>query len=233
MATSVDVPLNQKKTLATFLIPETDGELDVAFGKKIAKTLQQGKLVTDKIFNSLLSPRGKRYSHRHWTPVGVANRAATLLTNQKACRILDVGSGLGKFCIVGALTTPARFVGVERREWLVSEAKETSKRLGIKRVQFKHGDMAEIDWSLFDGVYLYNPFYENIEDTVRIDASIPLGKSCYRDYVTTAKEKLGTLRKGARVVTHHGFGGRMPSEFIRTAREPWGEDFLDLWIKKK
>ena len=41
----------------------------------------------------------------HWTPVHVARRAAQFLVTGPETRVLDVGSGPGKFCLVGALAT--------------------------------------------------------------------------------------------------------------------------------
>ena len=205
---------------------------NAALGKRIANSLRNGKLVSDITYGLILSSRGKRFSRRHWTPVGLAYRAAMLLTDHKACDILDVGSGLGKFCLIGALTTPGRFFGVERRKWLVAEARETALLLGIERVEFGHGDMADLDWSRFDGVYLYNPFCENILESIRIDLTVPLGKRQYDEFVSVVEKKLETLRIGARVVTLHGFGGRMPVAFTRTLCEPWGDGFLELWEKQ-
>src|SRR5258708_32599839 len=81
-------------------------------------------------------------SGQHWTPVAVAARAADLLTRAGATRILDVGAGVGKFCIVGALSTAAEFVGVERREGLVQVARRAAAQVGSKRPPFIHSNMA-------------------------------------------------------------------------------------------
>ena len=65
----------------------------------------------------LVYPREIReLSDRHWTPVEVARKAAVFLVREPGTRVLDIGCGPGKFCIVGALATDGRFTGVEQRD---------------------------------------------------------------------------------------------------------------------
>ncbi|MBI3542695.1 MAG: hypothetical protein HY075_05405 [Deltaproteobacteria bacterium] len=59
----------------------------------------------------------------------MARRAAELLTDGRAARVLDVGSGAGKFCLVGALSSKGRFVGIERQRRLVDLSRELAARL--------------------------------------------------------------------------------------------------------
>jgi hypothetical protein len=77
------------------------------------RTSADACLTSDLAFDALYERRIRELSPQHWTPVRIARRAAELLTLSGAKRILDVGSGVGKFCIVGALTTEAQFVGIE------------------------------------------------------------------------------------------------------------------------
>src|SRR3954471_8285376 len=86
-------------------------------------------LPSDVEFDDVYDPEIRALSPQHWTPVQVAARAATLLTQAGATRILDVGSGAGKFCIAGALSTDAHFTGVERRGRLVETARRAATRL--------------------------------------------------------------------------------------------------------
>ena len=71
---------------------------------------------SDADFDALCGSEIRKLSRIHWTPCKVATLAAELLVKSPDDRILDVGSGAGKFCILGALHTPARFVGVEKRK---------------------------------------------------------------------------------------------------------------------
>src|SRR5258708_18652778 len=97
---------------------------------------------SDLEFDSIYDERTREFSPLHWTPLLVAARAARLLTQAGATRILDVGSGAGKFCIVGALSTDARFVGIERREHLVQIASGAASPLGATPATFIQADVA-------------------------------------------------------------------------------------------
>ena len=197
----------------------------------ILHNLKKGKPVSNAAFDSLLPHDVRKFSGRHWTPVEVAIRAAELLVSGPDVTVLDVGSGAGKFCMLGALTTEGSFVGVEQRESLVEAAQKTAKLLGIPRVRFLHENMADLDWTRFDAFYLYNPFYENIEPTAQIDQSVLLGEKYFAWYVKCVQENLARLKEGSRVVTFHGFGGTFPSGFRRMVKEPHGDDFLALIVR--
>ena len=206
--------------------------LDTDYGRLVVQSLRAGRPVSDRFFNGLLSADARRVASRHWTPVRFAVRAAMMLTCGKECQILDVGSGVGKFCMVGALTTPAQFVGVERRKWLVTESREIALKLEIDRTRFICGNFTEVDWSEFDGIYLYNPFQENIDEGCRIDATVLMNETRFSEFTEAVQSKLAALKKKTRVVTFHGFGAPMPAGFVCAAKEPWGDSFLELWIKQ-
>jgi SAM-dependent methyltransferase len=198
--------------------------------KIISENLSMKETVKDRVFSTLLTSASRRDSKRHWTSLAVAKRAAELLTGAKQCRVLDVGSGVGKFCIVGSLTTPAHFVGIERREALVREARELSAALGATRTEFVCGDISTVDWRSFDAFYLFNPFLENIDQSARIDLSFDYSQEKYAYFVEATRTKLQRAKRGTRVVTYHGFGGAFPSGYQRELREPWEEDYLELWV---
>jgi hypothetical protein len=197
-----------------------------------ATMLRAGQLVTDRVFDRVFPTSIRLASHEYWTPVKVASRAARLLANIGAERILDVGAGPGKFCIVGALTTSAQFTGIEQRENLVHVARMAAWRLGADRVRFLHRNLVDFDFNLFDAFYLYNPFYEQLGTTaLAIDDQIARSPSFYRRYVVTTTQKLARARIGTAVITYHGFGGVMPAGYRRVHQEPAGEDHLVLWVK--
>src|SRR6516165_9063251 len=112
---------------------------------KVAARLRAGEAVTDGEFDQVFVPDVEAISFRHWTPVWVARRAAELLVHAGATEILDVGAGPGKFCIVGALTTAARFAGVEQRGGLVEQARQAAGKLGAARVRFVHSNLVDFD----------------------------------------------------------------------------------------
>jgi len=93
----------------------------------IFKNLQLNIDVEDHFFNTLYPLRIKKLSECHWTPVEVAKLAADYLVDKPNCKVLDIGSGAGKFCLIGAASTKGRFYGVEQREGLV----KLSQRIAI------------------------------------------------------------------------------------------------------
>src|SRR5204863_2649593 len=111
---------------------------------------------SDAVFDSIYDDRIRGLSEQHWTPVTIAARASWLLTTAGATKILDVGSGVGKFCIVGALSTTAEFVGVERRAGLVDIARRAAATAGASRATFVHADIDAVSFDGYDGIYLYN-----------------------------------------------------------------------------
>ncbi len=189
---------------------------------------------SDARFDSLL-PDGlrKTVSSLHWTPVQVARRAAELLVTTPHSRILDVGSGVGKFCVVGALSTAGRFYGIEQRAHLTDVASQIAKKLGVaNRTEFMSEDLRKLDWSLFDGFYLYNPFIENLYPAGnRIDAQSEFSAKNYVELIQWVQQRLHTLPLQTRIVTYHGFGGEMPPGYKLMHEEPADVDFIRLWVK--
>jgi len=205
---------------------------EIGYGQRVVSALQAGDVISDAFYDGLLSPRTRKLADRHWTPVRVAIRAAQLLTEGRATRVLDVGSGIGKLCFVGALTTPATFVGVEQRPWLVSEACTIARLLRVQRVRFVQGTLQQMNWAEFDAFYFFNPFYENIDDTCVIDPNTRVGEDLFVKYTAQVLDRLREAKEGTRVVTYHGLGVDLPSSYKLVTKEDVGSDSLCLWVKK-
>jgi SAM-dependent methyltransferase len=198
----------------------------------VAAALKSGHLVADRTFDRVYPSELRFASRQHWTPLSVAARAARLLVEAGASRILDVGSGPGKFCITGALTTDAVFIGIERRPQLVQIASAVAFRLGASRARFIHADVLRYPFDRFDGLYLFNPFCECLApDLMRIDDTVVFSPPLFQKSVLTTARKLARLPVGVAVATYHGFGGVMPQNYSCMHREAAGTDQLDLWIK--
>jgi hypothetical protein len=196
------------------------------------RAVQGDRPVADHKFDDLFPEWTRAASDVHWSPITVARRAAELLVEKPGDRVLDVGSGVGKLCIVGALTTPGTFVGVEQRGSLVAVARNIVRRHRIPRCTFVHANMTEVDWSTFDAFYLYNPFEENLSlGRHIIDETVERSVTAYREYVSFVETQLVAARPGTRLVTFHGFGGRMPPRWTRRRRERRGSGKLDIWVK--
>jgi ubiquinone/menaquinone biosynthesis C-methylase UbiE len=155
----------------------------------------------------------RHLSSVHWTPSAVAARAVEWLAPAEAMRVLDVGSGVGKLCLIGAMRTSSHWYGVERERPLVASAIEAAETLGLReRTCFLHGDALAIDWSAFEALYFYNPFDPGT-DIAHVEA------------------RLAALRPGVRVVTYCGFGGVMPAGYDQMASETIEDGELALWVR--
>lgn len=197
----------------------------------IARILQSGAPLLDREFDDLFPLAVRRVSRVHWTPVEVAMRAARLLGNRAGANILDVGAGAGKFCIVAAATVGARVRGVEHRRHLVDIARTAASKVGVD-VDFVHGTLEDEDASEVDGVYLFNPFAENISSPRdRLDKTVELSLDRFWRDVATTERFLRAARPGTRVVTYCGFGGSMPEDYVLAHREQHSST-LELWIKR-
>lgn len=194
--------------------------------------LRRGPQIADVEFDAIYPDWVRRLSENHWTPVDVCVRAAELLVAGESSRILDVGSGAGKLCLIGAASTGATFIGVEQRPRLVEVARDTARRTGLSNAEFIHDNAMALDWGPFDGFYFYNPFYEHVAGFLpRIDEPIVVSPHLFTNYVVAACVKLFNAKPGARVVTYQGFGGPLPKGFRRLLREPAGAEYLELWEK--
>jgi len=199
---------------------------------EVCRRLASEHPVSDSDFDAIFPPPIRARSEIHWTPVAVAQRAAKMLVVDRNSQILDVGSGPGKFCLVGALTTPGTFVGVEQRLSLTTFARSFALKHRLERVSFLNAGIELVDWSRFSGIYLYNPFIETLyQPADRIDDTIESGQERYVRLVRFVQLKLNRLKVGTRVVTFHGFGGDLPPSYKMVMQERWGEDFLICWEK--
>lgn len=196
--------------------------------------MRAGKPVLDLEFDGVYSAALRTVSSQFWTPVAVARRAAELLVGSQSTRVLDVGSGIGKFCIVGAAATGASFIGLEHREHFVAVSKLAASRYGTPSAHFVHGAFHEVEIEAFDAVYFFNPFEENLwEGDGQLDQTVELGPHRFSEDVDRARSMLARARVGTRVVTYHGLGADLPSSFRLQLRERQRSGFLDLWIQSR
>ncbi|MDW5290207.1 methyltransferase domain-containing protein [Formosa sp. PL04] len=196
----------------------------------IFKNLELKIDIEDKLFNTLYPLAIKKLSECHWTPVEIAKLAADYLVDKPNCKVLDIGSGVGKFCLIGAASTKGHFYGVEQREGLVKISQKIAKKHKIKNVEFIHSNITEISFSNYNAFYFYNSFYENVGHYLAIDTTIPLDETLYIAYSKYVENELKKTPIGTRLVTYWSEWLEIPEGFDLEYTDYDGK--LNFWEKK-
>lgn len=202
-------------------------------GPSVRRALARGEL-SDEAFDALFPRSLHRSASRFWTPISVTARVVALLDAQGARRVLDAGSGVGKFCIVGAALAPhIAFSGVEHRPHLVREAERLADRLDLGNVRFTVGDATRCALEELDAAYFFNPFAENIavDPGDHVDETVELSPARFRVDVQRSEDALQRAKHGFVLATYHGVGGRIPGAYDLVHAERAGTDRLRVWRK--
>lgn len=187
-------------------------------------------LLTDLHFNRLYPLPMQNLAARHWTPLSAARKAANFLAAESGVSILDIGSGVGKFCLAAALQKPGSFFyGVEQRQHLVECANQAKAMLQLENVCFIHSNFTQLDLSEFDHFYFYNSFYENLAGTDKIDEMIEYSSQLYSYYSRYFFKQLDAKPAGTRLATFHSLEDEIPASYhvVGSALD----NLLKFWIK--
>jgi SAM-dependent methyltransferase len=169
-------------------------------------------------------------TRRHWTPLHITQEVVKFLVPHKGVKVLDIGSGVGKFCLAAGFYKPeASFFGVEQREDLVSHAETAKNRLGMRNVQFIHGNLTGLDFKKYDHFYFYNSFYENLMNTDKIDDHIECTPRLYNFYNRRLYQKFEEQEVGTRLATFHTLEDNIPANYHLV--EAQLGDLLKFWVK--
>jgi len=187
--------------------------------------------ISDNDFNVIYPPKISSLATKHWSSVSVSKLASNFLVDRPGTKVLDIGSGAGKFCMIGATNTKGHFTGVEQREELVKLSTQLSESYRINNVKFIHANIMSISFADYDAFYFYNSFYENIDVLNRIDDSVRLGVQLYHRYSIHLVEQLASLRVGTRLVTFCSSLSVIPESF--QLQDSTHDDFLKFWEKIK
>lgn len=158
--------------------------------------------VTDDYFNSIYPEAISLLARKHWTSVSIAKSASEYLVERPGARVLDIGSGAGKFCLVGASHTKGHFTGVEQRFKLVELSSKLAESYSIRNAKFINCNIDSINFKNFESFYFFNSFYENIDIINRIDDEVQLDMRLYHQYSTYVVEQFSKLPRGTRLVTY-------------------------------
>jgi SAM-dependent methyltransferase len=187
---------------------------------------------SDRDFDRLYPSSIQELGGEHWTPLAIARKAVQFLVCENGVRILDVGSGVGKFCLAAAYYRPsALYTGIEQRKNLVLCAEDARRKLQLKNINFIHGNFTMLDLRYYDHFYFYNAFYENLIGTEKIDYSIAYSNELYYYYTQYLRWQLQRLPRGTRLTTFHSTEDEIPSSYHLAGSEIQG--LLKFWIKTK
>ncbi len=186
---------------------------------------------SDAQFHYLYPSYIQLLARRHWTPLAVARKAAAFLTVEPGAKILDIGSGVGKFCISAAYYNPKAFYyGIEQRKDLAEHAENCCNKLGLQNVSFIQGNFTQLDFKNYDHFYFYNSFYENLAGTDKIDDSIAYSGELYNYYTRYLYKQLEKTPAGTRLATFHSLEEEIPPSFYCVGAETG--NLLKFWKKK-
>jgi predicted RNA methylase len=205
-----------------------------AGNQTVSQRLRNKQPVPDAEFDLVYPPDIRRVSATFWTPVCVALTGAEWLQACGCRALLDVGAGAGKFCVVASLVLGQRVTGIEQRGHLTDIGGAAAAHYGAQ-VEYVHGTIETIDVSPFDALYLFNPFGENIyAPDEQLDAEVELSALRRMHDVTIVEHWLDNAPAQMRLLTFHGFGGRIPSSYalLREAQQSDG-GYLRLWQKTR
>ena len=201
--------------------------------RRLAVALRDGRCPPDAAFDRFLPAPLRDLSPQHWTPLIVAKRASEWLESQGIRRVVDIGAGVGKFCVAGALLSRCSFIGLEQRPSRIASARTLARLFGVDdRVSFVCGALGQAPTPVGDAYYFFNPFDDaggEIDDgetnvRVRIDPHEPA--------VTTAETLLHRAARGTYVLTYNGFGGRVPKSYRLVCIDLAFTGGLRLWRKE-
>ena len=187
--------------------------------------------MSDAAFDWLYPERIQQLSKRHWTPMRVAKKAAQFLAEEPGKRILDIGCGVGKFCLIGAHFYPgSSFYGVEQRQDLYNYAVAAGKSTQTTNASFIYGNFTQLDMDEYDCFYFYNAFFENLDDNDRIDRKVDYSESLYVYYSRLLYKALFNKPSGTRLATFHSLEDEIPPGYQLVDAS---DDFmLKMWIKR-
>lgn len=180
----------------------------------IFEKLRIQKNISDEDFDAIYPFKLRELSERHWTSVYVSKIASEFLCNQGPAKVLDIGSGAGKFCFVGASLYPdSEFYGVDIRENFIHTSNKIKEEYGISNASFFQQDVLTMNLMGYDGIYFFNSFQEKIDLTSSIDHTSKVSVEEYIQYTKHIFTELNKVPKGTKLVTYFSEGFCVPNSF--------------------
>ena len=185
---------------------------------------------SEESFSMLFPDSIMKHDKLHWSPLPVIQKATGFLAEENDVKILDIGCGVGKFCLAGAYEKPkSSFYGVEQRQYLIDIANSAKDKLGTIRVEFIHNNFTQVDIKGFDGFYFYNSFFENLPIENPIDDNVVLSPDLYYYYTNYLRDQFERMPAGTRIATYCSWDDEIPPDYQMV--ESHFTNLLKFWVK--
>lgn len=195
----------------------------------IFKYLEKGISIEDDDFDEIYPEEIRPMAFTHFTPVEMAIKAAKYLVQKPGTKVLDIGSGAGKFCMIGSVCTDAHFTGVEQRDNLHELGIQIYKKYKLKNITFINSNINQIGFGDFDAFYFFNPFYENIIQFEKIDDAVEVETDLYNEYSKYVKNQLDKMPAGTRLVTFFSAYDEVPESYKLISKDD--RQKISMWEK--
>jgi hypothetical protein len=184
---------------------------------------------SDNDFDALYPLYIQELSGVHWTPLAVARTAAQFLADVPGAKVLDIGAGVGKFCIAAGLCTNGMFTGIEQRKNFVKAGNKLIKRMALTNVSLIHGNFTELDLYGYRGIYFFNSFHENLVIADSLDEKIERSPELYAYYTAYLFAHLALMPQGTRLATYWLTTNEVPGNY--RLQNSCFDEKLKLWVK--
>lgn len=179
----------------------------------IVEYLKLNMPLKDSEFDKIYPATIRKMSKRHFTPVDVAIKACQLLVTKPKQKILDIGSGVGKFCFVASAYTEAHYTGIDYRKNLIELCKKITETYRFNNVSFIHKNILKVDFTKYDAFYFFNSFQEQIDKSAKIDDEIETNPENFKIYSAYLKSQFEKMPDGTRIVTYHVNSNQIPETY--------------------
>ncbi|GBF42135.1 hypothetical protein LPTSP2_14210 [Leptospira ellinghausenii] len=190
--------------------------------------------MTDEIWDSLLPNEYRVLSPYQWTPIEIIRFTWEYLKTQSVYSVMDLGSGVGKFCLNLVQFANGSFpvYGVEDRKGLVTVSEKLMLKLKITGVTFTQSDFLVNFPYGHSHYYVFNPLYELMKGEHSIDFKKEKSAIEFIKNIQILKHHLYQCKKGTQVITYHGFGGSVLPGYKIVKKKEWELGEWMVWEKE-
>lgn len=202
--------------------------MSLHFLEEMLHTIKNNQVIDDEVFDQLFPQHIRSAAAFHFTPVEIVKAAADFLVEKEGVKVLDVGAGAGKFCLIGAALTGGHFTGIEQRTSLVEIAQQLALKYDLVNTKFIHGNMTDLHFSDFNAFYIFNPFMEH-RTSADLDDYLKTDPALYDLYSNFVKDQLDRMPVGTRLVTYFSHGDEVPESYLRVGGDEDAK--LRFWVR--